>query len=85
LDPKQIIEIRQMIAALGSNHTVILSTHILPEVSMVCNKVVIVNKGRVAMQSQLKDLSKEKSLEQIFVEAVSSEEKLSGQPAQGGA
>ena len=45
LDPNQIIETRQLIKALGGDRTIILSTHILPEVSMVCNKVVIINRG----------------------------------------
>ena len=47
LDPKQIHEVRDLIKSLGSTHTVILSTHILPEVSMTCNRVVIINKGKV--------------------------------------
>jgi ABC-2 type transport system ATP-binding protein len=47
LDPKQIIETRQLIKQLGGDHTVILSTHILPEVSQTCNRVVIINRGRV--------------------------------------
>jgi ABC-2 type transport system ATP-binding protein len=47
LDPKQIIETRQLIKELGGDHTVILSTHILPEVGQTCNRVVIINKGRV--------------------------------------
>ncbi|HXH24282.1 MAG TPA: ABC transporter ATP-binding protein [Vicinamibacterales bacterium] len=47
LDPKQIIETRQLIRQLGGDHTVILSTHILPEVSQTCTRVVIINKGRV--------------------------------------
>ena len=47
LDPKQIIEIRQLIKSLAGQHTVILSTHILPEVSMVCSRVIIINEGKV--------------------------------------
>src|SRR5512147_1893451 len=47
LDPKQIIETRELIKHLGGDHTVILSTHILPEVSQTCHRVVIINKGRV--------------------------------------
>jgi len=47
LDPKQIHEVRSLIKGLASTHTVILSTHILPEVSMTCNRVVIINKGKV--------------------------------------
>ena len=48
LDPKQIIEIREVIKGLGGDHTVILSTHILPEVSMTCGQLVIINNGRIA-------------------------------------
>jgi ABC-2 type transport system ATP-binding protein len=47
LDPNQIIETRQLIKALGGDRTIILSTHILPEVSMVCGRVVIINRGMV--------------------------------------
>ena len=47
LDPRQIIEVRELIRGLGGEHTVILSTHILPEVSMTCGAVVIINQGRV--------------------------------------
>lgn len=47
LDPRQIIEVRNLIKNLAGNHTVILSTHILPEVSMTCSRVTIINKGRV--------------------------------------
>ena len=50
LDPKQIIETRELIKGLGGEHTVILSTHILPEVSMTCGRVVIINKGRVVAE-----------------------------------
>jgi ABC-2 type transport system ATP-binding protein len=48
LDPKQIIEVRHLIKGLAGNHTIILSTHILPEVSMTCDRVVIINKGKIA-------------------------------------
>jgi ABC-2 type transport system ATP-binding protein len=47
LDPKQIIETRQLIKALAGTHTIVLSTHILPEVSQTCQRVVIINRGRV--------------------------------------
>jgi ABC-2 type transport system ATP-binding protein len=47
LDPKQIIETRQLIQELAGSHTIILSTHILPEVAQTCQRVVIINKGRV--------------------------------------
>jgi len=47
LDPKQIIETRQLIRELAGTHTIVLSTHILPEVAQTCQKVVIINKGKV--------------------------------------
>jgi ABC-2 type transport system ATP-binding protein len=47
LDPKQIIETRELIKELAGDHTIILSTHILPEVSQTCQRIVIINKGRV--------------------------------------
>src|SRR5207253_2736375 len=47
LDPKQIIETRQLIRGLAGDHTIILSTHILPEVSQTCQRVVIINRGKV--------------------------------------
>ncbi len=50
LDPKQIIETRELIKGLGGEHTIILSTHILPEVEMTCGRVVIINKGRVVAE-----------------------------------
>jgi ABC-2 type transport system ATP-binding protein len=48
LDPRQIIEIRELIRSLRGEHTVILSTHILPEAQMLCDRIVIINEGRVA-------------------------------------
>ena len=47
LDPKQILETRQLIRSLAGDHTIVLSTHILPEVAQTCDRVVIINKGRV--------------------------------------
>ncbi|MCC2686574.1 MAG: ATP-binding cassette protein [Paenibacillaceae bacterium] len=57
LDPKQIIEIRQLIKELGENHTVLLSTHILPEVNTLCNRVLIINAGRIVLDSKANELS----------------------------
>jgi len=50
LDPKQIIETRELIKGLGGDHTIILSTHILPEVEMTCGRVVIISKGKVVAE-----------------------------------
>ncbi|PYN21434.1 MAG: MFS transporter [Candidatus Rokuibacteriota bacterium] len=56
LDPKQITEIRSLIKSLAGQHTVILSTHILPEVSMVCDAVIIINKGAIVAQGPIDTL-----------------------------
>ncbi len=58
LDPKQIIEIRKLIKALGKEHTIILSSHILPEVSAVCERVVIINNGKIAAVDTPEELAK---------------------------
>jgi len=56
LDPRQITEIRSLIKSLAGQHTVILSTHILPEVSMVCSGVIIINKGAIVAQGPIDSL-----------------------------
>jgi ABC-2 type transport system ATP-binding protein len=58
LDPKQITETRQLIKSLGGSHTILLSTHILPEVSMTCNRVVIINDGRVVAEDTPDNLTR---------------------------
>ena len=70
LDPNQLIGIRQLITELGKTKTIILSTHIMQEVEAVCNKVIIINKGKIVANDTLDGLlskNKEKSLESIFV------------------
>lgn len=57
LDPKQIIEIRTLIRKLGKNHTVILSSHILSEVQAVCDRVVVINQGRIVADDTADNLS----------------------------
>ncbi|MBR6514669.1 MAG: ATP-binding cassette domain-containing protein [Clostridia bacterium] len=57
LDPKQIVEVRNLIRTLGHNHTVILSTHILSEVQAVCDRVVIINKGRIMADKPIDEIS----------------------------
>ena len=59
LDPKQIIEIRNLIRTLGQKHTVILSTHILQEVSAVCDRVVIISGGKIVAQNTIHGLEEE--------------------------
>ncbi len=57
LDPKQIIEIRNLIRTLGKNHTVVLSTHILPEVQAVCDRIVIINEGRIIADEKTENIA----------------------------
>lgn len=74
LDPSQIIEVRELIKSLGGDHTVVLSTHILPEVAAVCRKVLVINRGRKVAFDDLESLAaahkqpeREVSLEEIFL------------------
>jgi len=70
LDPKQIIEVRHLIKNLAGTHTIILSTHILPEVSMTCDRVVIINKGKIAAVDTPQNLTSQlKGGQRIRVEA----------------
>ena len=57
LDPKQIIEIRNLIRSLGKSHTVILSTHILQEVQAVCDRIVIINKGKIVANEKTENIA----------------------------
>ena len=67
LDPKQIIEIRALIKKLGKNHTVILSSHILPEIQAVCDKIVIINRGKVVANDSADNLAKNMSADHKLV------------------
>lgn len=58
LDPKQIIEIRSLIRTLGKEHTVILSTHILQEVQAVCDRIIIINKGKIVADELTENISR---------------------------
>jgi ABC-2 type transport system ATP-binding protein len=69
LDPKQIRETRRLIKELAGDHTIILSTHILPEVSQTCDRVVIINKGRMVVEGTPESLTRRLSwAETIFVQ-----------------
>lgn len=70
LDPNQLIGIRQLIRDLGKTKTIILSTHIMQEVEAVCNRVIIINKGKITADDTLQALRQKnnsKTLEQIFI------------------
>ena len=58
LDPKQIIEIRNLIRMLGRDHTVILSTHILQEVQAVCDRIIIINKGKIVADEATENITR---------------------------
>lgn len=62
LDPAQIREVRELIRDLAQEHTVILSTHILTEVTMICNRVVIINAGKIVASDTIENLNKRSSL-----------------------
>ena len=71
LDPKQIIEIRNLIKKLGKKHTVILSSHILSEISQICERVIIINKGKIVAvdtPANLEEKTKEKNILYVTVE-----------------
>lgn len=67
LDPKQIIEIRNLIKKLGRTHTVILSSHILSEIQAVCDRVIIINKGEIAADDTSDSLSKKISADHRLI------------------
>jgi ABC-2 type transport system ATP-binding protein len=77
LDPKQINETRELIRGLGGTHTVVLSTHILPEVSQTCTRVVIINKGKVAAVDTPENLTARlKGTETVYVQVDANGEAL---------
>lgn len=79
LDPRQIVDIRNVIKTLGRERTIILSTHILPEVSAVCERVLVISQGVIVADDKPENLSKLVSSERIFtVRAAGAREKLAG-------
>ncbi len=70
LDPLQIREIRALIQKLAGERTIILSTHILPEVSQICEKVVIINEGQVVLEEDMATLKSSGTLEDVFLRTV---------------
>jgi ABC-2 type transport system ATP-binding protein len=69
LDPQQIIETRDLIKSLAGNHTIILSTHILPEVEQICEQVIIINKGKLVATDTVQNLtSRLRGAETVAVE-----------------
>jgi ABC-2 type transport system ATP-binding protein len=77
IDPRQVVQIRQLIKDLGKEHTVILSSHILPEISMICERVIILDKGEIVAQDSTEGLSERLGGSQkIEIEVTEASEKI---------
>ncbi|MDP4118369.1 MAG: ATP-binding cassette domain-containing protein [Bacillota bacterium] len=76
LDPMQIIEVREMIKKFGENRTVIISTHILQEVNAICDRVIIINKGKIVAEDTIEHITKKNGEESAFQLRVKSDEKV---------
>ena len=77
LDPKQIIEIRQLIKGLSGEHTVILSSHILPEIEQTCERVVIINEGQVVAEDTVQNLTNRlRGVQRIILQVEGSEDSI---------
>lgn len=70
LDPRQIAEIRRLIKNLAGSHTVILSTHILSEVTLTCQRAMIINRGEIVVDDSIENLTREGDLERQFLKIV---------------
>ncbi len=75
LDPKQIIEIRNLITKLGKNHTIILSSHILSEIQTVCDRIIIINRGKLIADDNKQDLIAKISKDRSLVAQIIGDEK----------
>jgi ABC-2 type transport system ATP-binding protein len=89
LDPKQVIGIRKLIKGLAADRTVILSTHILPEVTQLCDKVVIISRGQIVAEDTTDSLTAAEDLEQVFLrvttgDVVADEEAVAEAAGDGG-
>jgi len=71
LDPRQIMEIQDLIKSFGTKRTVVLSTHILAQVLEVCEKVVIINEGRIVLEGVLEQLTRNRKLDDVYLQAIS--------------
>ena len=73
LDPKQVIGVRKLIKGLAADRTVILSTHILPEVTQLCDKIVIISDGRIVADDSIESLTAHEDLEHMFLRVTASD------------
>jgi ABC-2 type transport system ATP-binding protein len=83
LDPAQIVEIREMIKGLRESHTVLISTHILPEVAMLCERVIIINQGHIVAEQAMDEIGGGARLEETFMRAISSDRGTTATHASG--
>jgi len=75
LDPNQIRHVRHLIRELGSAHTVLISTHILPEVESVCERFIIIHEGKIARQMTMDELRRQgQTLEEVFIQTTAQDE-----------
>lgn len=77
LDPQQMLAIRKLIKDLAKESTILLSTHLLQEVSALCSKVVILNQGKLILEKELSELSETDSLENYYLSSVGGADSLS--------
>jgi ABC-2 type transport system ATP-binding protein len=84
LDPHQNAEMRNLIKSLAGDHTIILSTHILPEVTLTCQRAVIIHRGRIMIDDSLENLTQERDLEQVFLRLIGQDEAEQQKQAQEG-
>ncbi len=78
IDPQQVIEVRETIAALRQSHTVLISTHILSEAEQICDRVIIINQGKIVAQGKPGDLRKKlnaANLESVFLQMVNKDKR----------
>ncbi len=73
LDPHQNAEMRELIKGLAGDHTIILSTHILPEVTLTCQRAIIIHRGRIMVDDSLENLTRGRDLEQVFLRIIGQE------------
>ncbi len=81
LDPGQIRDMLAFIRSLGAKRTIVLSTHILSQVLSACHKVVIISEGRAVLEAPLGDLTRDRSLEDVYTQAISGGLNPTGAPA----
>jgi ABC-2 type transport system ATP-binding protein len=75
LDPKQVVDVRKLVFDLSGEHTILLSTHILPEVAMTCGRVIIINHGHIVLSQSLQELShQDPNSETVLLELVANKD-----------